>query len=94
MPATQPSPDVMRGVIPYLVLAGRAGEAADFHARAFGATDLGRMPMPDRPNALMHVQVEINGGAFMMTDHTAAGAAADRTRQTRCEPSTSTPDHQ
>jgi hypothetical protein len=59
---TRPSPDVMRGVIPYVSLGGRAGEAADFYARAFGARDLGRMPMQDRPGAYMHVQVEVNGG--------------------------------
>jgi PhnB protein len=69
--ATTERPDarVMRGVIPYLSLDGRAGEAADFYARAFDAKDLGRMPDPGRPGRLMHVQVEINGGALMMTDH-------------------------
>ena len=34
----------MRGVIPYIGMNGRAGEAADFYARAFAARDLGRMP--------------------------------------------------
>lgn len=71
--ATNARPDasVMRGVIPYLSLAGRAAEAADFYAGAFAAADLGRMPNPDRPGEHMHVQVEINGGALMMTDHRA-----------------------
>jgi PhnB protein len=59
----------MRGVIPYLVFAGRAGAAAEFYARAFGATDLGRLPMPDRVDRYMHVQIDINGGALMMTDN-------------------------
>lgn len=72
--ATRPDACVMRGVIPYLGLGGRASEAADFYARAFGATDLGRMPDPDKPGEQMHVQVEINGGALMMTDHRAEGA--------------------
>jgi PhnB protein len=73
---TRPSPDAMRGVIPYVSLGGRAGEAADFYARAFGARDLGRMPMEDRPGAYMHIQVEVNGGALMMTDmHDPAQAA-------------------
>jgi PhnB protein len=70
-----PTPDTMRGVIPYLVYGGRSGEAAAFYARAFGASDLGRMPMDGQPGAYMHVQVEINGGCLMMTDHAMAGEA-------------------
>lgn len=66
--ATRPDASVMRGVIPYVGYGGRAGEAADFYARAFGATDLGRIPDGERPERLMHAQVEINGGALMMTD--------------------------
>ena len=65
----------MRGVIPYIGLNGRAGEAADFYARAFGATDLGRMPGDDDPTMLMHCQIEINGGALMMTDMCGLGEA-------------------
>ena len=65
-----PDPALMRGVIPYLSLAGRAGEAADFYQRAFGAVDLGRMPDPDREGRYMHLQLAINGGCLMMTDHT------------------------
>jgi PhnB protein len=68
-PTGRPDARVMQGVIPYLVLRGRAGEAADFYTRAFAATDLGRMPMEGVPGRYMHVQVEINGGALMMTDH-------------------------
>ncbi|TVS00412.1 MAG: glyoxalase/bleomycin resistance/extradiol dioxygenase family protein [Rhodospirillales bacterium] len=66
--ASHPDPALMRGVISYLSLDGRAGEAADFFARAFGARDLGRYPDADHPGRLMHVQVEINGGCLMMTD--------------------------
>ena len=68
MSVTDPSPSVarpdsavMRGVIPYLNLAGRAGEAADFYMRAFAAADLGRVPHADRPGRYMHVQLAING---------------------------------
>ena len=64
----RPSPDVMRGVIPYLDLNGRAAEAADFYARAFAAKDLGRMPDASNPGRHLHIQVEVNGGALMMTD--------------------------
>lgn len=66
--ASRPSPEVMKGVIPYLGMRGRAAEAADFYARAFGATDLGRIPMEDDPARLMHCQIEVNGGALMMSD--------------------------
>lgn len=68
--ATQTRPDasVMRGVIPYVGYGGRANEAADFYAKAFGATDLGRMPDSEQPERLMHAQIEINGGSMMMTD--------------------------
>ena len=69
----RPSPDVMRGVIPYINLRGKSGEAADFYVRAFSATDLGRMPSPDTPGRNMHLQLEINGGALMMTDHVQPG---------------------
>jgi PhnB protein len=64
----RPEAAVMAGPIPYIDMRGRAGEAADFYARAFGARDLGRMPGHE-PGRLMHCQVEINGGALMMTDH-------------------------
>lgn len=65
---SRPDEGTMRGVIPYLGFAGRAGESADFYAQAFGATDLGRMPDPEQPDRVMHVQIEINGGCLMMTD--------------------------
>lgn len=65
----RPEDRVMQGVIPYLALPGRAGEAADFYIRAFGARDIGRMPFEGRPGQFMHVQVEINGGALMLTDN-------------------------
>lgn len=65
---TRPDAAVMNGVIPYLNLGGRANEAADFYIKAFGAKDLGRMPDPNNAGRMMHVQIEINGGALMMTD--------------------------
>jgi PhnB protein len=64
----RPEHRIMQGVIPYLSLAGKAGEAADFYEKAFAAKDIGRMPFPDKPG-YMHLQVEINGGALMLTDH-------------------------
>jgi PhnB protein len=64
----RPADRIMQGVIPYLSLSGQAGAAADFYAKAFAAKDIGRMPFPDKPG-FMHLQVEINGGALMLTDH-------------------------
>ncbi len=75
MADTSPDPSVMAGPIPYLVYGGRAAEAMDFDARAFGAQDIGRMPVPDTPERLMHGQCVINGGALMLTDHMAPDAA-------------------
>jgi PhnB protein len=63
-----PDPSVMKGVLPYIDMRGKAAEAADFYIKAFGAKDLGRMP-GQTPGRLMHCQIEINCGAFMMTDH-------------------------
>jgi PhnB protein len=74
-------PAVMNGVIPYLAMAGCAAEACDFYARAFGATELGRMPFPDGAPGLIHAQLEINGGALMMTDHSEYGDGSDKASQ-------------
>jgi PhnB protein len=63
----RPEDRIMQGVIPYFAMPGKAGEAADFYMKAFAARDIGRMPFPDKPG-FMHVQVEINGGALMLTD--------------------------
>lgn len=72
VPADQrhcPDDRVMQGVIPYLSLPGRCGAAADFYMKAFAARDIGRMPMEGEPGRFMHLQLEINGGALMLTDH-------------------------
>lgn len=39
-------PAVMNGVIPYMTMAGRAAEACDFYARAFGAGSWAACPSP------------------------------------------------
>jgi PhnB protein len=70
---TCPDDRVMQGVIPYLVIPERAGEAADFHIKAFGGRDLGRMPMENTEGQFMRIQIEINGSALMLTDYTDAG---------------------
>lgn len=73
IPADQlyrPEDRVMQGVIPYLCLAGQSGAAADFYIAAFAARDIGRMPMEGQAGQYMHLQLEINGGALMLTDYT------------------------
>jgi len=64
-----------RGIIPYLAMGGRAGEACDFYVRAFGAEDAQRIPQPDGGPGLMHAQIAINGGHLYMTDHMGEGTA-------------------
>jgi len=64
----RPDAATMRGVIPYIGLGGRAGEAADFYTRAFGARELGRHAVESNPTMLLHVHLELNGGALMLTD--------------------------
>ena len=54
------------GVVPHLALDG-AGEASAFYQRAFGATELFRMPAPDGKR-LMHCHLKINGGSLMICD--------------------------
>lgn len=66
--AARPSAEAMSGVIPYLDMSGAAAEAAAFYARAFGAKDIGSMEDPQNPGRHMHIQIEINGGALMMSD--------------------------
>jgi PhnB protein len=66
----RPDDRIMQGVIPYLCLAGQAGAAADFYIKAFGAKDIGRMPMENAPGQYMHLQLMINHGALMLTDYT------------------------
>ncbi|TPE51020.1 VOC family protein [Amaricoccus solimangrovi] len=71
------APRVMLGVIPYVSMPGKAGEAADFYARAFAAREIGRFA-DAASGGIMHVQLEINGGALMMTGMCAEGQAPRR----------------
>ncbi len=72
-PQQRPEERVMQGVIPYLAMGGKAGDAADFYVRAFAAKDIGRMPL-EGGAGLMHAQVTINGGTLMMTDYSMSSA--------------------
>lgn len=53
------------GVIPHLVVDG-AADAIDFYARAFGATELSRLPGPG--GLIMHATIAINGAPVMLVD--------------------------
>ena len=58
----------MKGVVPHLTIRdNRAGEAVDFYARAFGATESGRH-MADDGKRILHAHLELNGGPLMLND--------------------------
>ena len=79
MTASRPHAEVMRGPIAYLSLDGRAREAAAFYVRAFGAVPMGEFASDEDPDRVMHIQLEINGGALMMTDFRAPWEEASQT---------------
>jgi PhnB protein len=67
-PMTQkvnPIPPGMRSVTPHLVCDGAAA-AIDFYKKAFGATEVGRMPGAD--GRLMHGHIVIGDSAVMLVD--------------------------
>ncbi|MBX9707720.1 MAG: VOC family protein [Caulobacteraceae bacterium] len=63
----EPDP-IPAGVIPYLTIPGRGGQAAvEFYQRAFGAQELFRNLAEDGER-LMHSRLIINGGMIMLSD--------------------------
>lgn len=63
--AVKPVPDGIHTVTPHLVCAG-AAEAIEFYKKAFGATEVMRVPMPD--GKLMHASVMIGDSMVMLVD--------------------------
>lgn len=61
----QPTSGAHQAVMPHLCVAG-AAEAIDFYVRAFGATEMMRLPGPD--GRLLHAAVSINGATVMLAD--------------------------
>jgi PhnB protein len=61
----KPIPDGMRTVTPYLVCAG-ASDAIAFYKKAFGATEVLRVPSPD--GRLLHATICIGDSAVMLND--------------------------
>jgi PhnB protein len=64
-PAPNPADFGMHGLAPHLVCKNAAA-AIDFYVKAFGATELMRLPGPD--GRLMHGSVKINGCMVMLAD--------------------------
>jgi PhnB protein len=64
-PAAKPVPDGFRTVTPFLVCAG-ASDAIAFYTRAFGATELMRLPGPD--GRLLYAAIRIGDSAVMLND--------------------------
>lgn len=52
-------------ITPHLVVAG-AADAIEFYKKAFGATEMMRVPSPD--GKLMHAAIQINGAMVMLVD--------------------------
>ncbi len=63
--AVAPIPPGYHSVTPYLIVDG-AARAIDFYQRAFGATELVRLPGPD--GKLMHAEVKIGDSPVMLAD--------------------------
>jgi len=63
--ATKPIPEGYHSATPYLIVKG-AGDAIDFYARAFGATELLRMA--DRNGAIAHAEIKIGDSVIMLAD--------------------------
>jgi uncharacterized glyoxalase superfamily protein PhnB len=64
-PKTKPIPSGMHTVTPHIICAG-AAEAIDFYKKAFGATEMGRMPGPD--GKIMHAQIRIGDSTVMLAE--------------------------
>jgi PhnB protein len=69
--STEPSqfpemPPVKGNVTPYLSLSN-ASEAALFYQRAFGATEVFRVPV-DEAGRTMHIHLYVNDGSLMLSD--------------------------
>jgi len=62
--AVNPIPADYTGVTSYLIVRG-AAKAIDYYQRAFGATELFRLPMGDR---IGHAEIRIGAGVVMLAD--------------------------
>lgn len=63
--STSPIPAGYHSVTPYLIIQG-ASRALDFYARAFGATELMRIPGPG--DQVMHAEIRLGDSHIMLAD--------------------------
>ena len=63
--AVKPIPEGYHSVTPYLIIKG-ASRAIDFYKKAFGATELMRMPGPN--GTIMHAEIKIGDSPIMLAD--------------------------
>ena len=62
---TKPIPDGYHTATPYLIIRG-AGDAIEFYKKAFGATELFRMPAPG--GKIGHAEIKIGDSPIMLAD--------------------------
>jgi PhnB protein len=58
-------PEGYHSITPYLIIKG-ASEAIEFYERAFGATEIMRMPKPD--GSIAHAEISIGNSKIMLAD--------------------------
>lgn len=63
--SVKPIPDGYHSITPYLIVKG-AANAIEFYKKAFGATELMRVPGPG--GALMHAEIKIGDSIVMLAD--------------------------
>lgn len=61
----KPIPDGYHSVTPYLIIDG-AAKALDFYKKAFNATEIMRMPMPN--GKIGHAEIRIGDSPIMLSD--------------------------
>ncbi|MEX0644922.1 MAG: VOC family protein [Parvularculaceae bacterium] len=76
MAKVNPIPDGFSSVTPHLNVKG-AAKAIDFYKKAFGATEISRMPMPGKPDVLMHAELRFFGAPVMLVDSSEAWGNKD-----------------
>jgi PhnB protein len=75
--AVKPVPDGYHTVTPYLIIDG-AAQAIEFYKRAFGATELLRLP--DAKGRIAHAEIKIGDSVIMLADeHHEMGYRGPRT---------------
>jgi len=71
----KPIPDGYHTATPYLIVKG-AAQAIEFYKKAFGATELMRMPQPG--GKIGHAEIKIGDSPIMLADESPMWARAVR----------------